>query len=264
MENLSKKQQKRLARMEKKEKQRIKDSGSRQTKSALTWLITVAIIIGIVWGLVLLVRSGSNSDVVATAEEITDEDWTLGPIDAPIQLIEYSDFQCPACAAYESVLKQIKSEYSDTLEFAYRHFPLRSIHPHAQLAGQAAEAAGLQGKFWEMHEKIFETQPIWSVRPRVDDFFVDLASEIGLDTEQFEDDLRSDIVKSAVDADYLSAINAGVSATPTFILNGNRIPNPAGIEQFRQVLDAALAAAQTESTSSTIQESSPQVEQTVQ
>ncbi|MDP3881077.1 MAG: thioredoxin domain-containing protein [bacterium] len=246
-ENLSKKQQKRLARLEKRENQRESDLSVRKSKSALTWLITIIVIIGIVWGLVLLVRNGSDgSGVMATSEEITTDDWTIGPSNAPIQLIEYSDFQCPACASYEPILQQIFDEYEGQIQFAYRHFPLRSIHSHAQLTGQAAEAAGLQGMFWEMHERIFETQPIWSVRPKIEDFLSDLAEEIGLDVEQFEADLKSAGVEAAVNSDYLSASNLGLNATPSFILNGNRIQNPSGVEQFKQLLDAVLAQAELE------------------
>jgi protein-disulfide isomerase len=243
MENLSKKQQKRLSRLEKRDKQSANDKGSRQTKSALTWLITIVVIIGVVWGLVQLVRnsSGGGDATVATSETITENDWTIGNPDAPIQLIEYSDLQCPACASYEPILEQLLEEYAGDIYFAYRHFPLKSIHPHAQLAAQATEAAGLQGKFWEMKDLIFENQPSWSVRPRIKDILVEFAGDLDLDLGKFEEDLESSGAKSAVDGDNASAFALRLNSTPTFILNGNRISNPAGLEQAREMFDAILA-----------------------
>lgn len=249
MENLSKKQKKRLERMERKEDQSARDKRSRQTKSTMTWLVTLAIIAGIVWGLVLLVKNSSEKgEIVATSESINSEDWTVGSADSLIHLIEYSDFQCPACASYEPTLVQLMEEYKDDLYFAYRHFPLRSIHPHAQLVAQASEAAGLQGKFWEMHDKIFETQTLWASRPRIESFLSELATEIGLNVDRFESDLKSSSVKAAVDADYESAVQLRLNATPTFILNGSIIPNPSNIEAFRVLFDSILSAEESEAT----------------
>lgn len=175
------------------------------------------------------------------SNEISAMDVALGPENARVTIIEYSDLQCPACAAYAPVVKQILEKYPDDVRFVYRHFPLNQIHPNAYEAALAVEAAGKQGKFWEMHDLLFANQSAWARVGAPLESFLAYAGQLELDVAQFEADYRSDAVKDKVAADQASGYAAGISATPTFFLNGAPLSNPRGLEGFVTAIDAALA-----------------------
>ncbi len=207
------------------------------------WLIILAIIGATVWGAVYLAKKNPNPTTpgeLGTVPEILAGDHGKGNINAELTLIEYSDFQCPACAAYYPMVKQLVEEYKDQILFAYRHFPLSSIHKNATLAAQAAEAAGLQKKFWDMHDLLFENQASWSAQLRPTKTFISYASQLGLDTVKFEADLTSAEVIKQVEKDYESGLAAGINATPTFALNNKIIANPRSLEEFRTLIDQAI------------------------
>lgn len=167
---------------------------------------------------------------------VTKEDWTQGANGAPI-LVEYSDFQCPACRAYYPMVKRLVSEYGMKLQFVYRYFPLSQIHKNAQIASDAAEAAGRQGKFWPMHDALFEHQTEWSSLDAPRDTFVQYATTLGLDPTRFQKNLDDSSVRSRVQRDYDSGEAAGVQGTPSFFLNGQKLPNPPTYEAFKAVID---------------------------
>lgn len=137
-------------------------------------------------------------------------------------LIEYSDFQCPACAQYQPVIKQFLEENPE-VTFVYRHFPLKQIHKNAVSAAIAAEAAANQGKFFEMHDMLFERQNEWSNNGLPKSYFVGLAEELGLDVDTFEKDLSDPELASWVEFNYESAIKFNLRGTPSFFLNGQLI-----------------------------------------
>lgn len=138
----------------------------------------------------------------------------------PVTLVEFSDFQCPACLAVQVPLTQILKKYEGKVEFVYRYFPLVSIHKNAQMSAQAAEAAGLQGKFWEMHDRLFATQSVWEGIADPKETFVGYAKDLGLDSAKFAIDLVSQPVVDAVNADSLAATRYNLQGTPTFFVNG--------------------------------------------
>lgn len=138
---------------------------------------------------------------------------------------EFGDYQCPPCGALHPVLKTLKSEYGDRIQIAFHHFPLVQIHSHALEAAYAASAAGLQGKFWEMHNLLYENQSNWS---QVGDFrpiLLDYARQAGLDVPRFTRDINGLEVVKLVSADESRAVKAGVNSTPTVFINGQLIPN---------------------------------------
>lgn len=143
-----------------------------------------------------------------------------GNIGSDVLLIEYSDFQCPACATAAPAIQELVDQYGDQFALEYRHFPLRSIHPNAQLAAQAAEAAGIQGKFWEMHDILFENQSEWGQSFNPERFFRTYAENLGLNVDRFRFDLESDEVKDIVNAQFDEANVLGVPGTPGFVFNG--------------------------------------------
>lgn len=172
---------------------------------------------------------------------VTDSDWFEGGKDAAVVLVEYSDFQCPACGAYFPVVRGLTEAYGDKLKIVYRNYPLTSLHPNAQLAAQAAEASGIQGKFFPMHDLLFGNQEIWSKETDPTAIFVSYATSLGLDVEKFKTDLTGKDVIDAIKNDVNGGDAAKVSATPTFFLNGAQITkNPQGLEPFKALIDAAL------------------------
>jgi protein-disulfide isomerase len=148
---------------------------------------------------------------------IGPEDHTSGPPTARVTLVEYGDYECPFCGMAHPVVKELLRLLEDDMLFAFRHFPLSQIHPHALDAAIAAEAAGAQGRFWEMHELLFTHQD--RLAPR--DLLV-LARSIDLDLEQFAEDLTQRKYEARVRRDFMSGVRSGVNGTPTFFINGVR------------------------------------------
>lgn len=171
---------------------------------------------------------------------VSAEDWTKGASTSPISLVEYSDFQCPACGYYHPVIEEVLKKDGRDIAFTYRHFPLPQ-HKNALDAAYASEAAGLQGKFWEMHKLIFERQNDWSESTDAKTIFEGYATEIGLDFEKFKTDRDSKTTKDAVVKDKESGSKSGVNSTPTFYLNGKKISNPQGLEAFKELIKSSLA-----------------------
>ncbi|MEJ7558178.1 MAG: DsbA family protein [Pedobacter sp.] len=161
--------------------------------------------------------------------EIGPADQTQGNEQAAVKLVEYGDYQCPYCRDAYSIVKNIQSTFGDQILFVFRNFPLQEAHRYANIASQAAEAAGKQGKFWEMHDAIFENQDQLN-----EDFLDTLAEKLGLDREQFEWDLNSEEISTKVENDFESGVRSGVNGTPSFFINGTKFDG--GADDLLQVL----------------------------
>jgi protein-disulfide isomerase len=159
-----------------------------------------------------------------------------GPDGAKVKIVEFSDFQCPFCARATPTLKQVEEKYGDQVQIVFKHLPLR-IHPKAPEASAAAEAAHRQGKFWEMHDRIFANQQELSLEK-----YTQYAQELGLDVEKFKRDLTSDEVKKRVDADAAEAAKLEVTGTPGFFVNGRFLSGARPFEDFQKLIDEELAA----------------------
>jgi protein-disulfide isomerase len=144
-------------------------------------------------------------------------DHARGPADAPVTLVEYGDYECPHCGAAHPVVQLAMRQLGDQLRFVYRHFPLAEIHPHAEPAAEAAEAAGAQGRFWAMHDALFEHQHALQAQN-----LAALAMELDLDAARFSRELLAHAHLNAVREDFLSGVRSGVNGTPTFFVNGVR------------------------------------------
>ena len=207
----------------------------------MIWTISLVAIAGLIaliaWGVYTRTNSTPDSNGV---DSVSESDWITGNKAAGIVLIEYSDFQCPACGAYFPILKQLKSELGDQFLFVYRHFPLPQ-HQNAPAAAVAAEAAGTLGKFWEMHDQIFEHQTDWSNASDPSPQFTDYAVQIGLDRDAFLKELAVREHVSNVNNDYASGRKAGVNSTPTFFLNGIKIENPRSFDEFKSLIQNAAS-----------------------
>lgn len=221
------------------EKERRRQASARQDKmkNIITWSIVGAVIVGIV---VLIVISSKGSSTNTAVAAVTNEDHIQGPQTAKAVLIEYSDFQCPACGAFYPIVKNLEQKYGDKIAIVYRNYPLTQIHQNAQLAAQAAEAANLQGKFWEMHDLLLDRQSSWSSAGDVKKTFIEYAKEVKLDEKKFTDDLDSSTVKDRVTRDITSGNAVGITGTPTFYLNGKKLTNPTSEDAFTKLIDAEL------------------------
>ncbi len=204
----------------------------------ITWIaITVLLIIGLVY----LFKSGGGSSAGAfVAGELSPLDNAKGNLEAKVVVMEYSDFQCPACRVYYPVMRQLMQEFGGDAVFVYRHFPLTQIHPNAEFAARAAEAAKLQGKFWEMHDLLFEKQNEWAEANDIEALFVSYAKLIGLDQEKFKTDWRSKEVKDFVTSQKNHALSSGLQGTPTFFVGGEKVTNPRSADEFRGLIIKAL------------------------
>ncbi|MFV1859184.1 MAG: Na+/H+ antiporter NhaA [Anaerolineales bacterium] len=148
---------------------------------------------------------------------VSDRDHTKGPDDSPVTLVEYGDYECPYCGQAENSVHEIQERTGNAVRLVFRHFPNRTVHPHARLAAEAAEAAGAQGKFWEMHDLLFQHQD------RLEEWeMVEYARELGLDEEKFHTELEEHTHSKKIREDFSSGIESGVQGTPTWFINGTR------------------------------------------
>jgi len=185
----------------------------------LLWAIVVLVLVGtvglIVWAARQPQSTGNNP---ALSQPVGAGDWITGKADSAITLLEYGDFQCPACGQYYSIVKQVLDNYQDKIRFAFRHFPL-SQHPNARPAAYAAEAAGQQGQFWGMYDLLYSNQAAWSALPDPTAMFIGYAQTLKLDLNKFKTAMSSGDVKSKVDSQLQSGLASNVNATPSFFLN---------------------------------------------
>jgi protein-disulfide isomerase len=166
---------------------------------------------------------------------LSERDHVLGTPAAAVTLLEYGDYECPFCAAAHPAVKQVLQLVPSDILFAYRHFPLTQIHPHAQQAAEAAEAAGAQGRFWEMHDLLFVHQDHLAFSD-----LVGYADALGLDLDRFASELESGAHSARVREDFLSGVRSGVNGTPTFFVNGIRHNGGYDTESLLEAIGSAL------------------------
>lgn len=175
------------------------------------------------------------------------DDYTKGTKEPKAVVIEYLDFECEACGAYYPLVKKLSEEFKDDVLFVTRYFPLPG-HRNGMSSALAVEAAAQQGKFWQMHDLLFEKQSQWGERRKAEpELFEKYAETLGLDMKRFKEDVKSSEVKDRVLRDKNEALQIGVNYTPTFYLNGEKIRNPRGYEEFRALLQKAVSESESQS-----------------
>jgi len=162
-----------------------------------------------------------------------DRDHIQGPVFAPVTLLEYGDYECPYCGAAYPIVKQVQERMGERLRFVFRNFPITTSHPHAEQAAEAAEAAAAQGRFWEMHDHLYEHQR----RLETTDLH-DYAEQLELDVERFDRELAGHVHAARVREDFMSGVHSGVNGTPTFYINGKRHDSSYDLETLLSALDA--------------------------
>ena len=168
--------------------------------------------------------------------EVSDADHVLGPPTAPVTLMEYGDYECPDCLNSEPIVRQLRDHFGDDLRIVFRHFPRYSVHPSASAAAEAAEAAGTQGKFWEMHQALFAHQ-----RELAELDLTHLALTLGLDPYRFQRDSESRAFPRKVRDHHEGGLQSGVKKTPTFFINGHRHDGKNDFQTLREKVEAARA-----------------------
>lgn len=233
------------------------------------WVVLIGIVVGMV-GLFLVINNdenGSSNNANTTNPlkiQLDDHAYSAGTLTvaqnaageaepkddkSKVTLIEYGDFECPACGQIFPIIDQLKQEFGSDLLFVFRHFPLTTLHPNATAAHRAAEAAGNQGKFFEMHDLLYERQSQWSSSTsglnvaQATNVFEGYAQELELDIETYKSDVQSEEVFKVIDRQSDIGTSQGITGTPTFILNGERIETPRTYDQFRDLIQAELDAA---------------------
>jgi protein-disulfide isomerase len=177
-----------------------------------------------------------NSQTLATlAVPVNANDHIRGPKTAPVTLVEYGDYECPHCGQAHYVVQQLEQLLADSMRFVFRNFPLTTVHPHAELAAEAAEAAGVQRKFWPMHDTLFENQDALEV-----DDLLQYATMLGLNTPRFARDLNEHHYAERVREDFLGGVRSGVNGTPTFFINDVRHDGPFDLQSLLDAINNAV------------------------
>jgi protein-disulfide isomerase len=167
---------------------------------------------------------------------------SLGPENAPVTLTEFGDYQCPSCRAYHPIIKEVLARYPNQVRLVFHHYPLVQIHPNSMAAHLVAEAAGQQGRYWEMHDLLFETQDQWSKAVNPEPEFLTLANRLGLNANQFMQAVRSPEMQQRVLEDVIRARDLNVEAVPAFYLNGDIIAPPPSVDEFARQIEFKLSA----------------------
>lgn len=212
-----------------------------QLKNILIWGFAALLITGGVFSFLYRAPEKQPENATTSASfEITSTDNAKGGVRASVTLIEYGDFQCPTCLSYYPFVTQLMREFPTMVRVVFRNFPITTVHAHAKAAAEASEAAAKQGKFWEMHNALFDNQGTWVKERDPEAIFVSYAKQIGLDTDRFTTDMHSTSVDDKIKRDQDSGTALGVQGTPTFFVNGQEIENPKDYNDFKMLIETEL------------------------
>lgn len=217
-----------------------------------TFIIVILVTFGLIFAGVALMSGGNSGNSTKIAESsvlipeasyktsgIVDGKYVEASSSSQVTLVEFGDYVCPACGVYAPIIKKILTDYSGKVTYVFRDFPL-SYHTNAPLASFAAQAAGLQGKYWEMHDKLFENQSAWSNAEDARTIILGYAKELGLDLVKFESDLGSHDIKNKVQLGTSDGNKVGLSETPTFYLNGEKVTLTGGPTELEKQVSTAV------------------------
>lgn len=169
---------------------------------------------------------------------VGERDHSEGPLDAPVVLVEYGDYQCPYCGAAYPVVKRLQKELGSTLRFVFRNFPITNAHPQAEWAAETAEAAAAEGKFWEVHDYLYENQRFLGDA----EHFARYEAKLKLDVAKIAREVAQHAFSSRIEEDFLSGVRSGVNGTPTFFINGSRYDGPPEVQPMLEALTSGRGA----------------------
>ena len=199
-------------------------------------VVTVGILVGGAW----LSSRGSNAPATASRPDllVKSDSYHTGKSDVKVTVVEFGDYQCPACGAAYPVLRQMLADYGDKVNFVFRNFPLPQ-HQNALIGAEAAEAAGAQGKYWEMHDVLYDKQAEWGESTTPLDFLVKYADGLHLNMDQFKSDVQANKYADRITADQNDGLANGINATPTIFVNGQIISGVPTYADLKSMIDAA-------------------------
>ncbi|MEO8863382.1 MAG: thioredoxin domain-containing protein [Candidatus Saccharimonadales bacterium] len=201
------------------------------------FFITVLVVIALVIGAFAITKKSKT-----VTSNVQPTNHIRGNTKGGVALLEYGDYQCPACGQYHPIINQVMDKYGDKISFQFRNFPLTQIHKNAFLGARAAEAADKQGKFWEMNNMLYDNQQVWSESSNPTTILEGYAKQLGLNEARFKTDSASEAVNDIINADLKAAQALKLEATPSFFINGKKIdPLPRSAEEFYKLIDKALA-----------------------
>jgi protein-disulfide isomerase len=203
------------------------------------FLVAVALVLAGIY----FFTSTPTADAPKESAKGTLTNHVYGKNTTGVKLVEYGDFECPACGRYWAPLREVKELYKDKIEFQFRNFPLFQIHPNAIAAARAAEAADMQNKFWEMHDLLYENQQLWSQTKDPIPVFESYAKQLNLDSTKFKNDYKGRVANDRIQADIKEGTRLKVESTPTLFLNGKKLnPTPdATTAALSKVIDDEIA-----------------------
>lgn len=206
-------------------------------------IATIAIVVGAAFAL----GNPKDTSQIENKDKKTDEkllvkenSFQIATSSAKATIVEFADFQCPACGAAHPITKSMLEEYQGKVNYVFRHFPLSQIHKNALISAQAAEAAGEQEKFWEMADKLFTNQKEWSENSNPLDIFISYAEDLELDTQKFKEAIESNKFRSKIQDDVVDGNILGVNSTPTFFVDGKKLEGVPTVENFKKAINEAL------------------------
>lgn len=215
------------------------------------FLVVLAAIVVILGGIVVITNHNKHNTTGNSTGQPTNH--VEGSSPDGVKLIEYGDYECPVCGSFYPTVKEVAAKYNSQVIFQFRNLPLTSIHPNAFAGARAAEAAGLQNQYWQMHDLLYENQTSWSLSSNPQTYFDNYAKQLGLNVTKFDQDFASEQVNNAVNADLAAFNKTGdPEATPTFYLDGKKLDNTKligsngqpSLTAFSQVIDTEIAAKQ--------------------
>jgi protein-disulfide isomerase len=205
--------------------------------------IVLGVILAIIGIAVVLILVGGNQTIGPADPNILVRSFShmAGNKNAKVTIVEFGDYQCPACFYAHSIVKEVLNAYKDNnnVNFVFRNFPL-SQHQNAMIAAEAAESAAAQGKFWEMHNMLYDNQNEWAESSKPIEFFVRYAQSLGLDIAAFKIALEKHTYLSQVQSDESDGVSLGINSTPTFFVNSEALPSTPSVEEFKKLIDAKL------------------------
>ncbi len=246
--HLTKAELKEQRKMERQEfEQNIKNQESRDNfKKLIFWFIGAVLLIGVVVLIAIFAGGGSSSNPTTNQtnnikfEKLDSNDLEFGPKNSKVTLVEYADFQCPACGAYYPMIKQLLSDFNGQMLYVYRFMPLTTIHQNALISAKASYAAYKSGKFLEMEDLLFTNQKDWAEVNDPTSIFISYAESLGIDKNKFSADMNANSTGQFILAQQQRWINDGVNSTPTFAINGKIINNPTSYEEFKKDIQNAM------------------------
>jgi protein-disulfide isomerase len=203
--------------------------------------VLVVVILAII-GIFIFTNHKSPTTTPQTTAATTVSNHVEGDLNSPVKLLVYGDFQCPVCGEFYPIENQVLQKYLSKISFAFREFPLTALHPNAWSAARAAEAAGLQAKFFQMHDLLYQYQNNWVNLGNPQPAFDQYASSLGLNITKFNNDYASTAVNNTINADYQAGLKQGVDGTPSYFLNGQLLNNQAiySVSSFEAKIQQAL------------------------